>query len=110
MRSSAGQSSIEIIALALLVLALAVVDVGVTVRDRIALADAAGRAARAEMRGQDAAAAARAGLPAAMKDSFEISVDGDELEASAEPTARLATLAGDVRLRTDVALASGGAR
>lgn len=63
--------------------AIALVDCGVLVRDRIAVAQAATRAAEAELRGDDPRTAAREALPSSLRDSWRLERAGDRLTVRA---------------------------
>ena len=69
--------------------ALVLVDCGVIVRDRIAVAQAATRAAEAHLAGADELAAARTAAPRA-----ELSSDGDTISVRLTSRAAIARLAG----------------
>ena len=74
--------------------ALAIADCGVLVRDRVAVAQAAGRAAEARLVGDDVEAAARGALPASMRDDVHVEVRGDRVVVRATGGARIAELVG----------------
>lgn len=81
MRRERGQVLIEVVAAVpvCMVAALAIVECGVLVRDRLAVTDAAGRAARAELHGADAREAARRALPMSVRDDAVVRVDDDRV-------------------------------
>lgn len=111
MRGTRGQSSIEVVALVplVLVLAMGIVDASIVVRDRIAVADAAGRAGRAHIRGENLRAAARGGVPQSLRSSVTVSSTDDEITASVESSSRLLHLVGHGRLTASVVTDAGGA-
>ncbi len=96
MRREGGQALVEAVAAVpvCVACALALVDCGVIVRDRIAVTQAATRAAEAQLAGRDELAAARGALPASMRSSVRIEHDGDEIVVRATSGARIAKLAG----------------
>jgi Flp pilus assembly protein TadG len=69
--------------------ALTIVDCGVLVRDRLAVTDAAGRAAAATLHGDDAAEAARAALPASVRDGARVTVDGDRVRVAIQSSTHI---------------------
>ena len=86
-----GQALVEAVLVLPLCLAagLAIVDCGVVVRDRIAVAQAATRAAEAELAGRDAAEAARGALPAQLRHTLRISEGGGSLTLHATTNPRV---------------------
>lgn len=91
-----GQALVEaVVALpTCLVCALALVDCGVVVRDRIAVTQAATRAAEVELVGGDPLAAARAGLPGPLRSSIEVEAVSGRVVVTARSGSRIAALAG----------------
>lgn len=91
-----GQSLVEaVIAIpACIACALTIVDCGVLVRDRIAVAQAATRAAEAQLIGADSTAAARSALPASMRGSLQVAADEHRIVVRATSGSRIAKLAG----------------
>jgi hypothetical protein len=86
--------------------AVTIVDCGVLVRDRIATTQAATRAAEAQLRGEDAADAARDAMPAALRGSTKVRIRGDRVEVRATSHVALTRLAGrSVTHRSQVELA-----
>lgn len=79
---------------ACLACAVALVDCGIVVRDRIAVTQAATRAAEAQLVGREPLAAARAGLPAPLRSSIEVDSRGDRVVVTARSGSRIAALAG----------------
>ena len=79
-----GQALIEaVLALPVcLTAALAIVDCGVLVRDRLAVTDAAGRAAEAQLHGDDVQDAARSALPASVRHGAQVAVHGDRVRVT----------------------------
>lgn len=96
MRRETGQSLVEaVVALPLcLACALALVDCGVIVRDRVAIAQAATRAAEAHLAGGDEIAAARSALPGTLARTARVTVHARRVEVSASSGVRVARLAG----------------
>jgi len=79
-RSERGQALVEAVAIIPLCImcSLALVDCGVVLRDRVAVAQAATRAAEAQLAGDpDVADAARGALPSKLRRSARITVRGD---------------------------------
>jgi hypothetical protein len=91
-----GQALIEaIVAIpACIACALTVADCGVLVRDRIAVTQAATRAAEAQMIGADAARAARGALPTSLHASLRVDISDDRVVVHADSGSRIARLAG----------------
>jgi hypothetical protein len=91
-----GQALVEVIAAlpVCLACALAIADCGVAVRDRIAVAQAATRAAEAHLVGDDAEQAARGALPVALRASLSVEDTGDRVVVRAASSSRIARLAG----------------
>ncbi len=91
-----GQALVEAVAAIPVCVACALVlaDCGVIVRDRIAVAQAATRAAEACIAGRDELDAARGALPEALRDSVRVSTDGDRIVVRATSSARITRLAG----------------
>ncbi len=86
--------------------ALAIVDAGIVVRDRIAIAQAAGRAASAHLAGGDEVAAARRAVPASMRPSVRVEIDGPRVVVEGRSDVRLARIAHvDVDHRSSVEVA-----
>lgn len=84
--------------------ALAIVDCGLIVRDRLAVTQAATRAAEARLAGTDVDGAARAALPSAMP-GVQVRVDGDRVLVRGSSRTWLTTVARiDVQHRSDVQL------
>lgn len=96
MRGERAQALVEAVAAVPVCVACALVlaDCGVIVRDRIAVSQAATRAAEAHLVGRDELDAARGALPAAMRDSVRIERDGDRIVVRATSGARITKLAG----------------
>lgn len=83
--------------------ALAIVDAGVLVRDRLAVAQAADRAAVARLEGRDERAAALRALPGSLRRGATVRVDGATVEVRVDGGARLAQLVGHpIRLDSSV--------
>lgn len=74
--------------------ALVIADCGVIVRDRVAVTQAATRAAEARLDGRDELDAARGALPVALRDSLRVTTDGDRIVVRATSAARITKLAG----------------
>ncbi len=91
-----GQALVEAIVAVPVCVACALVlgDCGVIVRDRIAVTQAATRAAEARIDGRDELDAARGALPHALRDSIRIQRDGDRIVVRATSAARITKLAG----------------
>lgn len=86
--------------------ALGIVDAGLLVRDRIALAQAADRAAIAHLDGRDEAAAARAALPESLQHHMDVQVRDDEVVVVARAESHIAELVGHpIELRSSVEVA-----
>ena len=96
MRSERGQGLIEAIAAfpVCVACAMVVVDCGVVVRDRIAVTQAATRAAEAGLAGGNERDAAQGALPRSMQDSVRVQVEADRVVVRAESGARIARIAG----------------
>lgn len=96
MRRERGQALVEAVAAvpACVACALVLADCGVIVRDRIAVAQAATRAAEARIEGRDDLRAARGALPTSMRASVRVEHVGDRVEVRATSGARIAKLAG----------------
>lgn len=96
MNRERGQALVEAVAAVPVCIACALViaDCGVIVRDRIAVTQAATRAAEARIEGRDELDAARGALPVALRDSVSISHDGDRIVVRATSAARITRLAG----------------
>ncbi len=108
MRREQAQALVEAVAAVpvCVACALALADAGVLVRDRIAVAQAATRAAEAHVTGADELDAARDALPASIRDGASVRVEGDRIFVSAASGARIAKLAGhDVVHRSSVEVA-----
>lgn len=91
-----GQALIEV-ALAVpacIACAMAIVDCGIVVRDRMAVAQAAGRAASAQLAGGDVERAALAALPDSMREEAVVRVVDGQVQVRATSQARIARLAG----------------
>ena len=89
-----------------LAVAVSIVDCGVLVRDRVAVAQAATRAAEARLAGDDPDEAARRSLPASMRATLHVAVRDDRIELVATSGSSLAHLAGrTVTHRSTVELA-----
>jgi Flp pilus assembly protein TadG len=73
--------------------AMTLVDCGVVIRDRIALAQAADRAASAELRGTDVDAAARGALPTSVR-NVDVTVRDSRITVRATSHVAIAGLAG----------------
>ncbi|MCW2972848.1 MAG: hypothetical protein JWN72_1121 [Thermoleophilia bacterium] len=95
---------------ACIVCALAIADGGALVRDRLAVTQAATRAARAQLTGGDVRGAARAALPARLRSSMHVRVARGVItvEATSRPT--VLRVPGGVAQRSQVAIDAGGAR
>ena len=93
-----------------IVCALAIADGGGLVRDRLAVTQAASRAARAEVRGADARGAARAALPERLRSSMHVRIAHGTVvvEATSHPT--VLRVPGGVAQRSSVVIEVGGAR
>lgn len=91
-----GQALVEAVAAVPVCVACALVlaDCGVIVRDRIAVTQAATRAAEARIDGRDELDAARGALPSALRESLRIERDGDRIIVRATSAARITKLAG----------------
>jgi hypothetical protein len=91
-----GQALVEAVAAVpvCVACALVLVDCGVLIRDRVAVTQAATRAAEARIAGRDELDAARGALPTALRDSVRISHDGDRIVVRATSAARITKLAG----------------
>lgn len=91
-----GQALVEVVAAvpACIACALAIADCGVVVRDRIAVAQAAGRAAQAQVAGADVERAAIAALPDAIRGDARVIVGEDRITVRAASGSRIARLAG----------------
>lgn len=102
MRRESGQGLVEAVAAlpVCLVCALAIVDCGIVVRDRIAVSQAATRAAEAEMDGRDATAAAGLGLPGGLRASLRVSASGERVRVSATSRPRLLRVGGGIEHRS----------
>lgn len=74
--------------------AVALVDCGIVVRDRVAVAQAATRAAEARIVGRAPLPAARAGLPTPLRSTLDVQVDGHRVVVTARSGSRIAALAG----------------
>jgi hypothetical protein len=96
MNRERGQALVEaLVAIpACIACALMVADCGVLVRDRIAVTQAATRAAEAQLTGADATRAARGALPASLRASLRVDVDDDRVIVHADSGSRIAQLAG----------------
>ncbi|MCW2925800.1 MAG: hypothetical protein JWM98_3204 [Thermoleophilia bacterium] len=96
MKGERGQSLIEaVVALPVCVAcAMAIVDCGVLVRDRVAVAQAAARAAEAHLQGRSELDAARGALPAGLSKRVHVRVEEHRVVVSAPSGARIAKLAG----------------
>jgi len=112
MRSDRGQATIEVVALFPLCLlcALAVVEAGVLVQERLAVSQAAGRAAVAEVRHEDPTAAARGVLPKSLERGLRVSRSGSTITVSTPARVRLLGAAGVGRLSSSVRLGDEVAR
>lgn len=79
-----GQALVEaVLALPVcLTAALTIVECGVLVRDRLAVTDAAGRAAEARLRGGDARDAARSALPVSLRGGALVEIDADRVQVT----------------------------
>lgn len=95
-RREQGQALVEAVAAlpVCLACAFAIVDCGIIVRDRIAVSNAASRAAQAQIAGGDVEQAAERALPAAIRASMVITRDGETIEVSVDSNSRIAALAG----------------
>lgn len=105
MRREQAQALVEAVAAVpvCVACALALADAGVIVRDRIAVAQAATRAAEAHIDGADELAAAQGALPASIRDAASVRVEGDRIFVQAASGARIAKLVGrDVVHRSSV--------
>lgn len=86
--------------------AVTIVDGGMLVRDRIATAQAATRAAEAQLRGDDPAAAARGALPTSIARTAKVRIDGDRIQVLATSDVAFTRLSGRrFTHRSDVELA-----
>ena len=96
MKRERGQGLVEAIAAfpVCVACAMVVVDCGVIVRDRIAVAQAATRAAEARLDGRDERAAARGALPSSMQNSLRVELRDDRVVVRAESGARITRIAG----------------
>lgn len=102
-----GQALVEAIVAVPVCVACALVlaDCGVIVRDRIAVTQAATRAAEARIAGRDELDAARAALPVSMRRTARIERDGERIVVRATSGARITKLAGTpVVHRSEVAV------
>lgn len=90
-----GQALIEAVAAAPVCIAsaLLLVDAGIIVRDRIAVAQAATRAAEASLVGSSVSEAALGALPRNLRDGATVRVDGSVVTVSVESRATSARLA-----------------
>lgn len=104
-----GQSTIEVLFVvpACVVCAAVLVEAGSLVRDRMAVADAAGRGAATAVLGGDGERAVRAALPAGLRRSARIERHGDSIVVSARPRLGLLSSVADVRV-SSVARVEGG--
>ncbi|MBC7461768.1 MAG: pilus assembly protein [Thermoleophilia bacterium] len=111
-RREAGSVLVEALAAVpmCIMCALAIADGGALVRDRLAVTQAASRAARAELRGGDVRGAARAALPNKLRDSMHVRVAHGTVtvEATSRPT--VLRVPGGVAQRSTVTIDAGGAR
>lgn len=98
MRAERGQALVEaMLALPMCVAcALAIVDCGVLVRDRMALAQAATRAADAVIEGSDPRPAARGALPSSLDRRVDVQVRGDRVTVTARSRTTLIGIVHDV--------------
>lgn len=96
MTGERGQALVETVAAipACIACALVIADCSVVVRDRIAVTQAATRAAEARLGGRDELDAARAALPASIRASVRVDRRGDRIVVRATSGARIARLAG----------------
>lgn len=105
-RRERGQALVEVVVAlpVCLVCALTLVDCGVIVRDRVAVAQAATRAAEAHVNGTDELEAARSALPSSLDGRARVAVRSDRVTVTARSAARIAKLAGaPVEHRSSVA-------
>lgn len=93
-----GQALVEAVGVvaACIGVSLSIVDCGVVVRDRIATAQAAGRAAEAELAGRDAVAAARAGLPTSLRDDVHVVRSAGRVEVRTTSTPSVLRVPGGI--------------
>ena len=96
MRRERAQAIVEAVAAVpvCVACALALADAGVIVRDRIAVAQAATRAAEAHLAGADELDAARDALPESIRDGAAVTVRGERIFVTASSGARITKLAG----------------
>lgn len=108
MKREAGQALVEA-TLALpvcIACSLALVDAGLLVRDRIATSHAATRAAEAHLAGSDPRDAARAALPASLRQTIQLQETSDAIVVRTSTRITLASFAGQrVQHRSRVDLA-----
>jgi hypothetical protein len=90
--------------------AVAVADCGVLVRDRLATTQATTRAARAELAGGDAEAAARAALPTTLRASLRVSIVDGVVDVRTTSHPKLLALPGGVAQHSRAVTRAGGAR
>lgn len=96
MRRERGQALVEAAAALPLCIACAMllVDCGVVVRDRLAVTQAATRAAEAHLDGGDPAQAARGALPKSLHPSLSTRADDEHVAVEAESRSTVARVAG----------------
>ena len=91
-----GQALVEAVAAVpvCMACALLLVDAGVLIRDRIAVTQAATRAAEAQLIGRDPIRAARGALPGSIRPSARVVRRGDRIVVTVTSGARIARLVG----------------
>lgn len=109
MTSQRGQSTIEALFVVpmCVVCAAVLVEAGSLVRDRMAVADAAGRGAAAAVLGKDGERTARAALPAGLRKGARITARGDRLSVSARPRLGLLSGVADVKVTSSATVGRG---
>lgn len=93
-----GQALIEaVLALPVCMIAAGtIVDCGIIVRDRLAVSEAATRAAEARLRGDDAEGAARTAIPASLRHGMRVELRDDRVTVSVRSATRLVRLPGGI--------------
>lgn len=106
-----GQGLVEAVAALPLCIAcaLAIVDCGVILRDRIAVTQAATRAAEAVIGGGDAVRVAEDGLPRSLRTSADVQVSHGRVRVSAASRPGLLRMVREVEHSSTVVIAAGGA-
>ena len=110
--SQRGQATIEVMAIipACLLAAWTLVETGVLVRERVAVGNAAGRAAVAHVEGADPADAARGATGEALARRLKVSIDAERVTVTVRPRVTILGAAGIGELSSSVELEQGGAR